>query len=281
MADKRVYLALFLILGSLMVGGSYYWGTSTIIADTTHPVINEAATTSGALAYGDGYPTLLLFVDENLGLESVEVEVRTLGGILGIGSQAVETISMSLDQQMDSNTYKFKGTLGQQLEQNTEYTVIYRVYDQADLGDSYTTAIEMVNLAGIVTVNGITVDGPTDTIYVNSLDLEIKVEITQAASSVTRVYGVVNGQQLEFDLFPSGDYATLYTLPEDGSYTFMVQVLDAGGSDTQLASFNITLGTQYQIELMVLVFGSIIVGGLYFYFERTGKASKPKGGKKK
>ena len=281
MADKRVYLALFLILGSLMVGGSYYWGTSTIIADTTHPVINEAATTSGAIAYGDGYPTLLLFVDENLGLESVEVEVRTLGGLLGWGSKEIETISMSLAQQLDKDTYKYRGTLTQQLEQNTEYTIIYRVYDQADLGDSYTTSIETVNLAGIVTVNGITVDGPTDTIYVNSLDLEIKVEITQAASSVTRVYGVVNGQQLDFEKYPSGDYATLYTLPEDGSYTFMVQVLDAGGSDTQLASFNIELGQQYQVELMILVFGLILVGSLYFYFERTDKASKPKGGKKK
>lgn len=279
--NKRLTLAVFLIVGSLMAGGAYYWGTSTIVADTSHPVINEAATTSGAIAYGDGYPTLLLFFDENLGVESASVEIRTIGGLLGWGSTEVETITMTLDQKIDKDTYKYQGTMTQQLDQNTQYKVTYTVYDQSDLGDTYITTIETVNLAGTVTVNGVEVTGPTDTIYVNTLTLEIRVEITQAGSSVSNVYGVVNGERLDFEKNPSGDYAAVYTLPEDGRYSFMVQVLDAAGTDTQLASFNIELGTQYQVPLMILVFGLIIIGGLYFYFERQDKTGKPKGARKK
>jgi hypothetical protein len=271
--DKRHLqaLALFSIIAGILVGGSYYWSTSQIIADTSHPVINEAATTHGPISYGDGKPTLLLFFDENLGVETATVEIR-YGGIFGFGSDLVEKITMTLVRKQDSNTYKYQGQLTQQLEQNTEYTVIYRVYDQSDLGDSFTTKIETVNLAGIVTVNGIEVKGPTDIIYVNTLDLEIQVAITQAANSVANVYGVVNGDKLDFEKYPSGDYATIYTLPEDGSYNFMVQVLDVAGTDTQLASFNIELGNQYQMELMVAVFGAIILGALGFYFNSKEKA---------
>jgi len=279
--EKRTLqaLALFAIIAGILVGGSNLWKTATVIADTTHPVINEAATTHGAITYGDGRPTLLLFFDENLGVETATVEIR-YGGIFGFGSDLVEKVTMSLAQKMDSNTYKYQGKLTEPLEQNTEYTVIYQVWDQADLGDTFSTKIETVNLAGVVTVNGIEVKGPTDIIYVNSLDLEVQVAITQAAGSVARVYGLVNGEQLDFEKYPSGEYATIYTLPEDGSYNFMVQVLDTAGTDTQLASFNIELGNQYQMELMVAVFAVIILGGLYLYFDRTNKA-KAKGGPKR
>ena len=270
---KLRILAVFLIIGSLVAGGAYYWGTSTIIADTTPPVINEAATTSGAISYANGKPTLLLFVDENLGIESATVEIKTRGGILGLGSKTVETLDMALAQKMDQNTYKYKATCTVQLEQNTEYTVIYRVYDQADNGDTWTTMIETVNLDGVVRVNGVTVEGPEDTIYSKTLDLGIEVEITQGTNTVSRIYGVVNGETLEFSQSPSGIWISSYTLPEDGKYSFLIQVLDTSGTDTRLASFNVQLGNDYQLEIMIAVAALIAAALLYGYV-----SSQKKGG---
>jgi len=229
--DKLRILAVFLIIGSLVAGGAYYWGTSTIIADTTPPVINEAATTSGAISYANGKPTL----------------------------------------------YKYKATCTVQLEQNTEYTVIYRVYDQADNGDTWTTMIETVNLDGVVRVNGITVEGPEDTIYSKSLDLGIEVEITQGTNTVSRIYGVVNGETLEFSQSPSGIWISSYTLPEDGKYSFLIQVLDTSGTDTQLASFNVQLGNDYQLEILIAVAALISAALLYGY---VSSKDKKKGGAK-
>lgn len=264
-------LAVFLILGSVLVGGAYYWGTSTIIADTTPPVINEAATTSGAISYADGKPTLLLFVDENLGIELAQVEIKTKGGLLGLGSTTVETLDMDLVQKMNQDTYKYKATCSKQLAQNTEYTVIYRVYDQADNGDTWTTEIETVNLDGVVRVNGVTVEGPEDTIYSKSLDLGIEVEITQGENTVSRIYGVVNSEQLEFSQSPSGIWITSYTLPEDGKYSFLIQVLDTSGTDTQLASFNVQLGNDYQLEILIAAAGLLGAALLYGYVSSKGK----------
>ena len=273
--SKRVYLALFLIVGSILVGGLSQWGTSTIHADLTDPAINHAATTSGPMAYGDGYLSLLMFVDENQGIELASVEVRTTGGLWGIGSKLVESLDMDLDRKMDSDTYKFKATLSEQLEQNTEYTVIYRVYDHADRGDTWTTSIETVSLDGTVTINGVEVLGPEDHIYVKTLELGLEVEVTQGADSVERVYCLINGLTVEFNKMPSGVYAAGYTLPEDGTYTFMVYLVDTVGTGSLLASFSIELGSQYQIPLVVISFGAIAAGGLYFYFERQDKAKKP------
>jgi len=273
--DKLGALAIFLILGSLLAGGAYLWGSSTIIADSSPPEINEAATTHGAIAYGDGRPTLLLFVDENLGIEAAEAEIRTLGGLLGLGSRTVETITLSLDQKMDRDTYKYRGTAKTQLEQNTRYTVVYRVYDQADNGDTWTTTIETVNLDGVVRVNGVEVEGPEDTIYVRSLQLGIEVEITQGESTVQRIYGLVNGETLEFSQTPSGVWITGYELPRDGKYSFLIQVLDTGGTDTRLASFTVELGGGHRTELVILLAGLVAAALLY----SMAKQEKKKGGR--
>lgn len=277
--SKIRILAVFLIIGSLAAGGAYYWGTTTIIADTTPPVINEAATTHGAISYANGKPTLLLFVDENIGIESAEVEIKTKGGLLGYGSKTVETLDMTLTQKMDQDTYKYKATCTKQLEQNTEYTVIYRVYDQAGNGDPWTTSIETVNLDGVVRVNGVTVEDPEDTIYSKSLDIGIEVEITQGENTVNRIYGVVNGKTLEFSQSPSGIWISSYTLPEDGKYSFLIQVLDTSGTDTQLASFNIQLGNDYQREILVAVVALIAAALLYNYVNK--QPEKKEGGAKK
>lgn len=272
--------ALLLIVGAIMVGGAYYWGTSTIVADSSPPVINEGATTHGPIAYLSGKPTLLLFIDENLGLESATAEIKTMGGPFGIGSTTLEIINMKLDQKMDSDTYKYKGTCTVQLAQNTKYTVIYKANDQADNSDTWTTEIQTVNLSGKVRVNGIEVKGPEDTIYTKSLELGIEVEITSGANTVSRIYGVVNGETLEFTRMPSGIYAVGYKLPKDGRYGFMIQVLDTSGTDTLLASFNIQLGAEYQLQLVILVAGALVAAVLWTYVSQEEK-KKPRGGRGK
>lgn len=265
-------IALLLILGSVLGAGAYYWGTSTIVADTSPPVIKEQASTSGAIAYGSGKPTLLLFVSENLGIESAEVEIKTMGGWLGVGSETVETLTMEYVSKTTSTTYKYRAKLTKQLEQNTEYQVIYRVYDQADHGDTWTTTIETVNLDGIVRVNGIEVQGPDDKIYVKSLELGIQVEITQGENTVNRIYGRVNGQELDFSQTPSDIWISSYTLPEEGSYSFLIQVLDTSGTDTQLASFNVQLGSSYQREILIVLAIGLAVALGYGYMKQREDA---------
>jgi len=291
---RRQYIqfaALVLILASLATGGVYYWGTSTIVADTSPPVINEQASTHGKVAYGTGKPTVLLFVDENLGMMSATAELKTPGGFLGLGSTTVEKLTLTLDQKMDSDTYKYRGAFTKQLDQNVGYTLIYQVFDHADRGDTWTTTLETVNLAGVVYVNDVKVEGASDTIYVKTLALSFVVKITQGGESVSSVYATVNGQRLNFVKATSpipgsgtsgsndaasvtvaiGDYTAAYTLPKDGKYSFTVQILDAAGGDTQLASFNIQLGTQYQLPLLVGVLGLLAAGGLYFYLKKPEK----------
>lgn len=293
--------SIFLIIASLTLGGAYYWGTTTIVADTTPPVINEAASTSGAIAYGTGKPTVLLFVDEGLGIESATAELKHSTGF----QTRIELIDLDFIKKMDSDTYKYKGTFTKQLEQNTKYTLIYEVHDQADHSDKWITTLETVNLDGVVYVNGIEVKNPGDTIYVTTLQLTIAVELTQS-DSVSSIYGVVNGVQLTFtqgdptdpnDPNYNPDYPQVswlasiaadawyaeYLLPGDGSYSFMVLVTDTAGVDTQLASFTIELGGQYQTELIIGVFAILVLVGLFFLSKKSGweKKSKRKPGAKK
>jgi len=289
-------LSIFFIIASLTLGGAYYWGTTTIVADTTPPEINEAASTHGAIAYGTGKPTVILFVDENMGIESATAELKHSTGF----QRTIETIDLDYVKKMDSDTYKYKAAFTTQLDQNTEYTLIYEVQDQADHSDKWATTLTTVNLSGTVYVNGKEVKNPGDTIYVTTLQLTIAVELTQS-DAVSSIYGVVNGQRLTFtqsvddpDAYdPDVNYdswvAALtadawiaeYLLPGDGSYSFTVQVLDTAGGDTQLASFNIELGGQYGTELIIGVFAVLAVASLVFLNKKSGWGKKAKPGAKK
>jgi len=301
--DHLKILSVILIVAALTLGGAYYWGTNwsntTIVADTTPPVIDESSSTHGSIAYGGGKPTVLLFVDENTGIESATAEIKTKGW-LGLGSTTVEKITLSFDKKMDSDTYKYKGTFTTQLEQNIEYTLIYRVTDQADHSDTWTTTLKTVNLAGTVYVNGIEVKDPYDKIYVSTLQLTIEVKITQAADSVASIYGIVHGERLTFTQggssvgagssgsqdswlasTQSDTWVAEYLLPKDGSYTFQVQVLDIAGGDTQLASFNVELGGMYQTELVIAIFAVLAAAGLYLYLKPLETKKQPKESKRK
>jgi len=276
-------LSVALIVVSLLLGGAYYWGTTTIVADTTPPEISEAST-HGSIAYGTGRPTVLLFVHENIGIEEATAELKYSTGF----QRSIEKLTLSFDKKLAGDTYQYRGTFTEQLSQNTEYKLIYRVTDQADHSDSWTTTLKTVNLAGTVYVNGIEVKSPGDTIYVDSLDLTIAADVTPA-DSVSSIYGVVNGKRLTFTQGAGGDegdsdeplvswlasvssdaWIAEYLLPGDGTYSFSVQVLDMGGTDTQLASFTVELGGAHQTELIVAVFAVLAAAGLYMYLRPEG-----------
>ena len=95
----------------------------------------------------------------------------------------------------------------------------------------------VVDLSGKVYVNGVEVSSD-HTIYVDTLELTIAVEITQAADCVSNVYALIKDEKLTFTQ-TGAEWVTEYTLPQDGIYTLEVQVLDTAGGDTQLASFTI------------------------------------------
>ena len=290
-------LSIFFIIASLAFGGAYYWGTVTLVADTTPPVINEAASTSGAIAYGTGRPTVILFVDENTGIESATAELKHSTGF----QTSIETIDLDFIKKMDSDTYKYKSTFTTQLDQNIKYTLIYRVHDQADHSDTWSTTLTTVNLDGTVYVNGKEVKNPGDTIYVTTLQLTIAVAITQS-DSVSSIYGMVNGVHLTFTQgagsggsggggsdtnmdswlasVSSDAWVAEYLLPGDGSYAFMVLVTDTAGVDTQLASFNIELGGQYQTELIIGVFAALALASLVFLSKKSGWSKAKPGAKK-
>ena len=107
-----------------------------------------------------------------------------------------------------------------------------------------TQPTESPDVEGEVYVNDIKVEVGS-TITVDTLDLTIRVIITEGASSIQSVYGAVDDQSLIFDVDSDPtEYTATHRLPGDGSYDVNIRVLDTGGGDTQLASFGVELGTQ-------------------------------------
>lgn len=266
---KQNYLfaaALLLITAGVVFGGAYQWGVTTIIGDSTDPVINEAATTGdgshGYIAYGSGKPTVLCFVTENLGMQKVTAEIFGIN-MAGWKGNSIEKITLTADGKTSSTVYKYKGTFTETLDSQKKYWITYTATDAAGRTDTYDARITLIAVDGKVYVNDIEVT-PGSTIYVKELLLFIEVEVTQGTDSVSRVYGVMNGEQLEFTA-SQGRYVCTYTLPGDGSYSFMVQILDNAGTDTQLASFSISLGSQYTIEIVYVVAGLLVAGLIYSY----------------
>jgi len=228
-------LAWFCIIFSLVLGVSYTWGNSTIVADTTPPVIDEAATTSGSIAYGTGKPTVNLFVVENLGMQEATAEIFDIG-LLGTRGSLVQKCVMG-QASKSGTTYKYIGVFTVTLDPNKEYIILYTATDTAGHKDTYEPRIKLVNLEGQVHVNGIKVTGPGDTIYVTSLKLEFKVVVTQGAGSVDKIYCVVGADTINFaksyDGYGIEQWTGTYTLPKDGTYEFVVIVRDTGGKNNK------------------------------------------------
>ena len=269
-------LALGLIILSGLFGGAYFWGTSTIVADTTPPVIDEATTTGGAIAYGTGKPTVVLFVTENLGMQSATAEIFNVA-LLGLRGSLVQKCTMGLASR-SGTTYKYLGVFTVTLEANKEYIILYTATDTAGHKDTYEARIKLVNLAGKAYVNGIEVKGQGDTVYVTSLKLTFKALVTQGAGSVDKIYCVVGDDTVDFEKSYDGygveQYTGTYTLPKDGTYEFVVIVRDTGGTNTQLASFGVVLGTEMKWPLVVGTLGVLGVAAVYFSMEPQPKQSK-------
>ena len=264
-----------IIISGLLFGG-YFWGTSTIVADTSPPVIDEAASTSGAIAYGTGKPTVILFVEENLGMQLATAEIFNIG-LLGTRGSLVQKCTMG-EASKSGTTYKYLGAFTVTLDPNKEYIIFYTATDSAGHKDTYEARIKLVNLEGEVHVNGVKVKGPGDTIYVTSLSLEFKVVITQGAGSVDKIYCVVGADTINFaksyDGYGIEQWTGTYTLPGDGKYEFVVIVRDTGGTNTQLASFGVVLGTEMRLPLIIGTLGVLGVAAIYFSMEPQPKPKR-------
>jgi len=255
------------VLVVALLGGTWYWGTSTIIADSTPPQIDELATTHGALGYFTGQPKVLCVFTENIGVQSVKAALYTTG-LLGTKGSLLEEITLTKDTEEDGR-YQYSGRFTETLEANKDYWVKYTVTDTAGQTDTWETKIRLVQVEAEVYVNGKLVEHTWSKVYVTSLDLEIRVKFPTGASQVSDVYATLNSERVEFLKDYQGDWVGRYTLPGDGSYTLYVKVVDTAGGETVVASFGLVLGTEQRTPLIIGTLGVLGVATVYL-------ASKPK-----
>jgi len=271
----RTAIAVVIIVVALL-GVGYGWKTATIIADTTPPAIDETTTTHGDVTYpADGKLTVNCYVDETVGMKQVTCEL--FSGLPPTGTR-LEKITLSLVEKLDSDTYHYRGTFTKTLTREKTYYLHYWATDEAGHKSDWQTSVRLLNLDGYVKVNGVKVAGPDDEIVVKSLDLTIQVYVTAGADTVQNIYMIINGDTSNLNDFTRKGNAlkgyyweTSYKLPEDGRYSFMVQVLDTAGNDIQLASFTISVGSQNK---WLMVIGAVAVLGLvaaYGYYGRKGR----------
>lgn len=268
-------IGIMLITLTLLGSGVYlsqhgFPGTaSTLYVDSTPPTIKLAACTQGKIAYPpNGRPTLLCFVSENMDMDSVTAEIKTLGGFLTSG-ETVDKITLSYDSKTNG-VYKYKGTLTKSLNENTEYKLIYSAVNRVGELDKEETSLELVEIAGNVKVNGKEVTSPSQTIYLSQLTCFIEVEIQQGSNSIEHVSLFLNGEQLQsFEAASSGKWVTTYQIPEDGRYSFTVNVLGSGGQSIQFASFGVTCGSTMSPEVLLgAIIGIVAAGALLIYIQK-------------
>ena len=271
--QSLIAIGFFLIIAACILGGAElyqsYRGT-VIYADETAPVIKLSASTHGKIAYPSaGKPTVLCFVEENMSLDSVTTEVRTPGGFLGLGSESIETITLDYVSKT-GNVYMYRGTFSESLSENIKYKLIYWAHDRVGLSDSVTTDLELVQISGRVRVNGVEVKSPTQTIYSKDLTLFIEVAITQGISSIDNLALYLNGERLQaLEAAAGGTWVTTYELPEDGKYSFTVEILAAGGESIQLASFSVDLGSSLNPWVLAGALGLVVlVSAVLIYKKR-------------
>jgi len=254
---------------------SNLWDASTIYSDTTDPIIKEAASTHGSVTAPDNLkPTVLCFIDENMELDRVTAELRSKNW-LGQYSNIVETIELVQDSRTGS-IYKYRGTFSETLEINKEYRLIYEAKDKVARTDLFTTSLKLIELTGTVWVNEVQVISPDQTIYLASNIISIIVDVNQDADDIQNVFILLNGEQvkvLEYR-FNSHDYFTSYQLPSDGKYGFTVQVLSDDGSDVQLASFSIDLGSSNSPMLLAGAIVAIIVVSVVLFIQQRNEDTR-------
>ena len=284
MSDFSAREAIMVIGLTLVIVGSVFgallqsniWsgpGATTIISDTQDPQINEQASTSGNLPTGDGYPTLLCFVDENLEMDHVTAEIKEKDW-LGRYTNTVQSIELDYVGKTTDTTYKYKGSITESLEVNQEYKVFYKAWDKVGRTDEYSAVFQLIQLDGTVWVNGIEITDTDQTIYLQDHIISVEAEVNQDTEDIDKVRLMLNGDEVDvFEYrYSSKDYFTSYTLPKDGSYDLIVQVLAVGGDEIRLASFNVSMNSTGNPRLIVgAVIGLLAVSaGLIYLQKREG-----------
>ena len=254
------------VLVVALLGGTWYWGTSTIIADATPPEIDELATTHGDLGYFTGKPKVLCVFTENIGVQEVTAKLYDTG-LLGTKGSLLEEITLTKDTEKDGR-YQYSGKFTKTLEANKDYYVKYTVTDTAGNTDTWEAKIRLVQVEAEVYVNGKLVEHTWSKVYVTSLDLEIRATFPTGADQVYDVYATINSERVDFTKNYQGDWIGRYTLPGDGSYTLYVKVVDTSGGETVVASFGIVLGTEQRTPLIIGTLGVLMVVTLYFMARR-------------
>jgi len=260
------------VLVVALLGGTWYWGTSTIIADSTPPQIDELATTHGALGYFTGQPKVLCVFTENIGVQSVKAQLYTVG-LLGTKGSLLEEITLTKDTEEDGR-YQYSGRFTETLEPNKDYWVKYTVTDTAGQTDTWETKIRLVQVEAEVYVNGKKVEYTWSKVYVTSLDLEIVVKFPTGASQVADVYATINSQKVTFVKNYVGEWVGRYTLPGDGSYTLYVKVVDTAGGESIVASFGLVLGTEQRTPLIIGTLGVLGVATVYMATKNKPKTRR-------
>ena len=252
--DLLVSLGVALLIVGAVAGGlmqSNIWSgpsSSTIISDTEDPVINEAASTHGNLPITDEDPTLLCFIDEALGMEGCTAEILTTDW-LGRYVVVLETIELDYVSK-NGDIYKYKGQISEDLEENRHYKVRYTATDQSGRTDEASLLFMLIELDGTCWVNEIEITAIDQRIYLQTLDLAIRVQVNQDPDDIQAIQLILNGEQVEVLEYASGDYVGTYTLPSDGEYDLLVQILAVGGQSIRVASFNVDLSTGNNIVLL-------------------------------
>lgn len=271
-AARTAIAAIFIVLALLGVG--YGWKTATIIADTTPPDIIEESTTHGDVSYPpDGKLTVIAVVRETVGMKMVTCEL--FSGLPPTGTR-LEKITLSLAEKLSGDLYKYRGTFTKTLTKEKTYYLRYWATDEAGHKTDWQTSVRLINLDGYVKVNGRKVTGPDDEILVTSLDLTIQVYVTAGADTVQGIYCLVNGERVR-DFAKKGNlltgfyWETTYTLPEDGRYSFLIQVLDTAGNEAQFASFTVSVGSTNK---WLMIGGAVGVLGLVAAYGYLGRKER-------
>ena len=274
--DQKTTLAFSIIALALILGYSYHWNNTTIIADASPPHIIESATTSGDLVYGSGKPKVMLLFTENLGVQTATATIYNVASFNTLG-QKIEEITLTQTNH-NGEQYQFEGRFTKTLEPNKEYFIIYKVTDTSGHSDTIgkdtlgrgNLKIKLVQIQAKIYVNGIEIKHTSDKIYVDTHNLFIETTVTTGAPNIETVYATINTQRIDFTQSGS-KWITTYKLPGDGQYTLYVKIQDTTGSSTILASFSIELGKQQRTPIILATLGALILAIIWF--------NKPQGGK--
>jgi len=270
-ARTLIIATVFLVV---LLGAGYGWKSVTIIADTTPPSIDHDATTHGDTTYpADGKLTVTCIVDETVGMQGVTATLYS--GLPPTGSK-LEKITLTLQNKLDRDTYRYTGSFTKTLTKEFTYYLTYVATDEAGHTDKFQTSVRLLNLDGYVKVyNGrswVKVESPKDTITIATLDLKMRVHVTAGADTVADIYCTVDGVKVT-GFKKRQDLSTgltvvwegTYTLPAEGTHILVIRVTDTAGNEAQFASFTVTVGSQNRLLMVGGAVGVLGVAAAYGY----------------